>query len=126
LVTIIGLFIMPEGTVSRVKGVFQSEEEHTLLLDEFILNLQTENKSKSYLKIEVALMYKDKKAGQLVETNVNKIRDIVLNNLRKKTPTEMLNVKDTDQLKDEIKDSVNDALGQDVIKDVYYTNLIIQ
>ena len=71
-------------------------------------------------------MYKDKKHTELMESNLNKIRDIVLNDLREKTSEQILEVKNTPKLKEDLLKKLNDSLGEEVIQDIYFTNLIVQ
>lgn len=119
-------FIVTDKTTSDIKEIFQSKDEYTISLDEFVTNLQTQENSKNYLKIEVSLMYKDKKNTEIIESNISKIRDIVLNDLREKTPEEVLEVDKTPELKDALLEKLNASLGEDIIEEVYFTNLIVQ
>lgn len=119
-------FLMTDKSFSDVKEMFQSKDEYTVLLDEFVMNLQTEQQNKNYLKVEVALMYTDSDFTELVEASNSKIRDIVLNDLREKTPRQMSEVDKTPELKEDLKGKINEALGEDVIEEVYFTNLIVQ
>ena len=119
-------FIISDKSFKDIKASFVSQDEYTLLLDEFVTNLQTEQKGKNYLKIQVALMYKDKKNIEIIDSNLNKIRDIVLNDLREKTPEQILKVEETPEVKKQLIKKLNDSLGKDIIKEVYFTNLIVQ
>lgn len=126
LVSLLGYLLLPKGVFTGIKGFFISKKEYTVLLDEFILNLDTENNQKSYLKIELAMMYKDKKQTKTVVASTNKIRDIMLNELRGRTPEEMLDIKSTDEIKEKMKSSINKSLLADIIEEIYITNLVVQ
>ena len=114
------------ATGGEVVKKSRSQDEYTILLDEFVTNLQNEAKTKNYLKIQVALMTTDKKSAKSIEEDTNKIRDIILNDLRGKTPEEILEVKKTDDLKNKILEKLNESLGDDIIEDLYFTNLVVQ
>lgn len=125
-VMVIGYFAMPESKLSNIGSFFESQDEYTILLDEFTTNLYSENRTKSYLKMEIGLMYTDKKEEKYIEANMSKIRDIILEEIRGKTDSELLDVEKTNDLKGEIQESINNSLDKDIIKDIYYTNLIVQ
>lgn len=122
----IGYFMVTGKQVSDIVNMFQSNEEYTILLDEFVANLYSENGKKSYLKVKIALMYTDKKHEKSINSNVNKIRDLILNDIREKTSQDMLEKEHILKFKKEIINNINSALKDDIVKDVYFTDLIIQ
>ncbi len=124
--SITAYFMISGKSLKDIKKASKSEDEYTIALDEFVTNLKNENKGKNYLKIQVALMYKDEKNTETMESNLSKIRDIVLNDLREKTTEQILEVKNTPKLKEELLKKLNDSLGEEVIEDIYFTNLIVQ
>lgn len=126
VVAIAAFFIVTDKSLGDLKTMFQSDEEFTILLDEFVTNLQSPESGKRYLKIQVALMYKDKKNTPKIESNTSKLRDIIVNDLRERTAEEILEVEKTGVLKENILTKVNDSLGEDIIREVYFTNLIVQ
>ena len=81
---------------------------------------------RNYLKIKIALMYTDEKQEKNLSSNVNKIRDVIINQLRSKTPEEILDIEKTSELKKEIVDEINSAIKNDIVKDIYFTDLVIQ
>lgn len=129
IILIVGVsvfFLVSDTGVEDIKAKFESKDEYTILLDEFVTNLQNEDKGKNYLKIQVALMYTDKKDSPAIEANTSKIRDIILNDLRGKGADEILAVEKTGELKTQILDKLNESLGEGVIEEVYFTNLVVQ
>lgn len=126
VVAVSAYFIISGKKMIDTTKKFKADDEYTILLEEFVTNLQNENRGKNYLKIQVALMYDDKKATKTIESNINKIRDIVLNNLREKSSDEILNVKNTPKLKKQILKDLNSSIGDKVIKEIYFTNLVVQ
>lgn len=119
-------FLISGKNIGDIKAMFESDEEYTVHLDEFVTNLKNEDRGKNYLKIEVALMYTDKKMTPEIEANKSKIRDIILNDLRGKTSDEILEVEKTGELKKNILEKLNKSLGEGVIEEIYFTNLVVQ
>lgn len=127
LLGIIGYFTIFGGENNQLVNLFSSSDEYTFLLEEFVVNLQTEeNYSRNYLKTEIALMYTDNKQEETLNINTHKIRDTIINQLRLLTSEEILNGDNTPNLKSILTESINTALGEEVIKDVYFSDLIIQ
>ncbi len=126
MTTVIGYFLISGTRVSDIVEKMNPEEQHTVLLKEFLVNLKFENNRKNYLKIQIALMYTDKKQMLLIDSNTSKIRDVILFELRKYNAEEILDSEAMLKLKEDIIKGLNVALGSDIIKDVYFTDLVIQ
>lgn len=130
-VLILGLFIgyllLSDSRISFIIKELKSADEYTLPLEEFVVNLHSENGlSKNYLKVEIALMYKVKKHEKVINANINKIRDVIINDFMKKSAHDILDANNIPKIKDEIMRNINDELPEDIVKDVYFTNLVIQ
>lgn len=125
-ILIIGYLLVKDKGAADLASVFKAEEENTILLDEFIVNLKSERSMKNYLKIKIALMYTDEKQEKNLNSNVNKIRDVIINQLRSKTPEDMLDIEKTSEFKKEMVEEINSAIKADTIKDIYFTDLVIQ
>lgn len=125
LASVIGYFLVTGKQPSDITKNFESNEEYTVLLDEFVVNLRSENSIKNYLKIEVALMYTEEKQGETINFHVNKIRDIIIRNMRSKTSSE-IDGENTAEIKKELIRDINSELKGNIIKDVYFANMIIQ
>lgn len=110
------------------KGVEKEvvKEEITFPLEEFVVNLKEENGLPGYLKIKIALMYYNKKEEKALENNIEKIRDVINGQLRKKTSSEILNEEEIQNIKSEMKDSINEALDKDLIEGIYFTDIVVQ
>ena len=126
IVAVAAFFMISGKSFGEMKEGMKAKDEYTVPLEEFVTNLKNEDKGKNYLKIQVALMYKDKKNTETINANISKIRDIVLNDLREKTSTEILEVENTPQLKEKMLEKLNESLGKKVIEEIYFTNLIVQ
>jgi len=125
LISVVGYFLVTGKQISDITKAFESHEEYTVLLDEFVVNLRSENGTKNYLKVEVALMYTDDKQTKTIDKNVNKIRDVIIRNMRSKTSGE-IDGENTATIKKELIGDINSELKGNIIKDVYFANMIIQ
>lgn len=112
--------------VDDLLKAFESNGEYTILLDEFLLNVKSEGSMQRYLKITVALMHRDEKQNDYIESNINKIRDVILSTLRSKTYEEMLDNSNIEDIKNEIVKNINHNLKEDLIEEIYFTDLILQ
>src|SRR5699024_10286458 len=101
-------------------------EEFIAELDDFVVNLKSENKVKNYIRINVDLMYTDEELRESVDINNNKIKDIIIHTLQSKTASEMLDQENIPAIKEEMKNRVNDVLGKEWIKEVYFTDMVVQ
>lgn len=126
LTAIIGYFVVSGNQISDIKKKLNPIEEQTILLNEFLVNLRFENNRKNYLKVQIALMYTDAKQTEVINTNISKIRDVILSELRKNSADEILDGEAIVVLKKDIIQKINIALDNDIIKDVYFTDLVIQ
>lgn len=122
----IGYLLLSDKEMPELTTIFKSNGEYTIPLEEFIVNLKQEESLNSYLKINVALMYTDERTGDEINANVNKIRDLVIANLRDKTASDMLNEISISKLKVDIKDDINNSLKNTAIEDIYITDIIVQ
>lgn len=120
-------FVVSDNKIEGIIQIFKTDGgEFTASLDEFVVNLKPEGSIKHYLKVTLALMYTEEDHGGVIESSINKIRDAIITNIRTRTYGEVLD--DTNGLvfKEDVKKSINAALGEDLIKDIYITDLIIQ
>lgn len=124
--SLIGYLFLRNKQLSDIVKVIKPDKEYTLLLNQFIVNLQTEDDRKSYLKVQIALMYTDKKAGKMISSNESKIRDVILKNILEKSPEDILDEENIVKFKKEIISNINNALKDEIVKDVYFTDFIIQ
>ena len=86
-------------------------------LDQFIVNLLSESGSR-YLKTKVDL--------ELSADTLTLIRDIVVSTLSSKTYEEVSTQKGKNRLKDEIVDRLNEVLADGHIKNIYFTDFVVQ
>lgn len=122
-------FVVSDNDGESILPTFQTKEEdgeNTMLLEEFIVNLKESGKIKHFLKITMALMYTDTDQTEVIEANINKIRDSIIESIRTYTYEDLLKDEGTGQLKKEMIVNVNEVLGQEIIKGIYVTDIIVQ
>lgn len=125
LVALVGLFIMKEKEAWDLSNVFNPGKEQSIALDEFVVNLKSEGRARNYLKIKVSLMCEDNEEEIIIE-NTAKIRDILITQFRSKTAEEMLDTEKTEEMKTEIIQKINYSINREVVKDIYFTDLVVQ
>lgn len=123
-----GYMAFTDTKISDIQEIFQKEEEQTLLLEEFLVNIKSPVGKNRYLKIKLALMYNNPEHGEVLNANVNKIRDIIITDLRERQSEEVLDTDKTEEIKSKIMEDINSGLNseQKIVKDVYITDLIVQ
>ncbi|NLY45175.1 MAG: hypothetical protein GX053_04200 [Tissierella sp.] len=126
LVLGIGFLLISENDMPDFSAILKSNGEYTIPLDEFVVNLKSENNSKRYLKISVALMYTNEDYGDDINGNMSKIRDLVISNLRDKSADDFMDENMILNLKLDIMDDINESINIMAIQDVYITDIIVQ
>ena len=126
LVLGIGYLLILNQQIPEISTIFKSNGEYTIPLDEFVVNLKSETSVNSYLRISIALMYTDEKYGDEINTSINKIREVVITNLREKTASDFLNDDVVTNLKSDIKGDINSFLNVAEVEDIFITDIIVQ
>lgn len=119
-------FVISDNEVTNIMQTFQSQGENTILLEEFVVNLKDSGRIKHYLKVTMALMYTDEKQTEVIESSINKIRDTIIGNIRTKTYEDLLKDEGSKALKAEMISNINNVMGIEVVKDIYFTDIIVQ
>jgi flagellar FliL protein len=102
-------------------------ENGTLVaVPEFTTNI-SDSAGNRYLKVEVSVELGDKKNAEAekVKTFMPIVRDSILTILSSKTVAD-LDVRNRSNIKQEIQNDLNNKLGKDFIKNIYFTNFIMQ
>lgn len=94
------------------------------------VNLLTTDNSKKYLRATISLELADPKAAPglagEVTTKESAIRDIIIGILTSKTFEEISTSKGKERLKDEIVETINQSLVDGQIKNIFFTEFIVQ
>lgn len=91
-----------------------------LELEESLIKLSDES---SYMKTNIVLGYNEK--AKDIEAKVPIIRDTVIQYFMSKS-TEDFKHDNLDNMKKELISKINKNLGSDAVKEVYFTNLVVQ
>lgn len=89
--------------------------------EEILTNL----KDRGYIKISMTYLIDNKKVEKELEQKEYEIKDNILYTLRSKTMAQVKDGAGTEQLRMEIKESINEILTHGEIRDVYFTNIIV-
>ncbi|TJX66261.1 flagellar basal body-associated FliL family protein [Soehngenia saccharolytica] len=128
-VLFLGAFIylkVTDTTIADIMKSFDKEEQLTMSLDEFVVNLKSPANMRSYLKVKISLMYTDSSKTEMLMINTSKIRDIILDNLREREYEEVTTNEGIDALKKDIIEELNNTFGEPIIKELYITDIIVQ
>jgi flagellar protein FliL len=119
------VFMSNGGKISDLKEKFIKHEDYLVKLDSIVVNLSSAGNG-SYLKTEISLMYTDSEKTEMIDKKISPIRDVVIKNLMKYSPDDLLASGGLDKVGEKLKLDINSALGEDVIKKIYFTDFLIQ
>ncbi|WP_169763865.1 flagellar basal body-associated protein FliL [Campylobacter mucosalis] len=94
-------------------------------LDQFIVNLLSENGSR-FLKTKIDLEQSAETLTPELDKKKALLRDIIIRTLSSKTYEEVSTAKGKDRLKDEIVSKINEVLSDGYIKNIYFTDFVVQ
>jgi flagellar basal body-associated protein FliL len=100
--------------------------EYVIAMDSFTVNLNTEGRTNSYLKTEISFMYSDDSKTELFTEKKSRIRDIIIKDLMEYSSAELLASGGLEYVKAKLKTEVNTVFGEDVVKEIYFTDFLIQ
>ncbi len=129
VVLLLGGFIylqVTDTTIADIMESFDKEEQLTMSLDEFLVNLKSPANMRNYLKVKISLMYTDSSKTEMLTANTSKIRDIILDNLRGRGYEDVTTNEGIDALKKDIIEDLNNSFEEPIIKEVYITDIIVQ
>ena len=94
-------------------------------LDPFIVNLVSNNANR-YLKCKIDLELDSPDLQQEIDKKLPAIRDLIIRILSSKTVEEIQTAKGKEKLKEEIKRKINEILTTGEVRNVYFTEFVIQ
>ena len=94
-------------------------------LDPFIVNLVSPNADR-YLKCKIDLELSNQEVQKEIDKKLPAIRDLIIQILSSKTVEEIQTAKGKEKLKEEIKRKINQLLTTGEVKNVYFTEFVIQ
>lgn len=92
---------------------------------QFVVNLLSESGNR-FLKVAIDLELSDAKLQPEIDHKKSLIRDIIIRTFSSKTFEEISTIKGKDKLKDEVLDKINENLSDGYIKNIYFTDFVVQ
>lgn len=120
------VFVATDITISDVISKFQKHEEYVMPMDSFVVNLDTEGKGATYLKTQLSLLYTEEDYGKTLENKTSQIRDLIIKDLMEYKPDDLLINGGLATAKMKIRTSINAAMGEEMVKEIYFTEFLIQ
>lgn len=116
-------FSNPETPV--VTGSEKGAAESVVKLDEFLLNLKSSDNQTNYISLELSLATTQKGGEETINDNIDKVRDIIIYKVSQLSMEDIYN-SESRMLKDTLKNSINEEFEQDIVSEVYITNIVLQ
>ncbi|TSA82117.1 flagellar basal body-associated protein FliL [Helicobacter mehlei] len=95
------------------------------LSDPFVVNLISNN-GRRYLKTSISLELSDPKLLEEIKAKETAIKDTIIEILSSKSYEEIITLKGKNKLKEEIRSNINSFLIDGFIKNVFFTDFVIQ
>lgn len=95
-------------------------------LQEIIVTLQSEGKLPRYLRIDVNLEVADRKTAELVKARLPQFRDIVIMAASARSPADIQSPEGKQGLREEIFGRLETKLPPQGLRNVYFSDLVIQ
>lgn len=124
--SVVMVFLATDMSLTDIMAKFQKHEEYIVPMESFVVNLNTEGKGSTYLKTQVSLLYTEEDYAAVITNKTSLIRDVVIKDLMEYKPQELLVEGGLEAVKVKLRTSINSALGQEVVKEIYFTDFLIQ
>ena len=92
---------------------------------QFVVNLLSESGNR-FLKVAVDLELSDAKLQPEMDQKKSLVRDIIIRTFSSKTLEEISTLKGKDKLKEEVLNKINENLSDGYIKNIYFTDFVVQ
>lgn len=92
---------------------------------QFVVNLLSESGNR-FLKVAVDLELSDAKLQPEMDQKKSLVRDIIIRTFSSKTFEEISTLKGKDKLKEEVLNKINENLSDGYIKNIYFTDFVVQ
>ena len=92
---------------------------------QFVVNLLSESGNR-FLKVSIDLELSDPKLQPEMDHKKSLIRDIIIRTFSSKTFEEISTLNGKDKLKDEVLDKINENLSDGQVKNIYFTDFVVQ
>ncbi len=117
------------GTTEKKKSSKRSTDNLTIgpmyPMAQFVVNLLSESGNR-FLKVAIDLELSDAKLQPEMDHKKSLIRDIIIRTFSSKTFEEISTLKGKDKLKDEVLDKINENLSDGHVKNIFFTDFVVQ
>lgn len=103
--------------------------ETQIELEQFLVNISGDSyNSNSILRMDLTLSSNYEDAEEIMSENIPKIRDAVIHVVSTHSPETIFEKNETEHflIKEELKTRINESLDEEVIKEVFITDIIMQ
>jgi flagellar FliL protein len=115
-----------DGPATEGHGKTEAAEVGVVIpLDSFVVNL-ADTEASRYLKLTLHLELGPTAKKEEIEKHTAQIRDAIITLLGSKTYAEIADVKGKVKLRGELLLRLNDILGEESVRQAYYTEFIVQ
>ncbi|MGA9045170.1 flagellar basal body-associated protein FliL [Sulfuricurvum sp.] len=114
-----------ESSASHGSGEAMTEVGLMFPLDTFTVNLLSES-GRRYLKVEMNLELEGEELSPELDTKKPIFRDIIIRILSSKSLEEISTIKGKEKLKEQIVNDLNMRLKDGKVKNVYFTDFVVQ
>lgn len=101
----------------------KTPKEYTAKIGEFVVNLS--DKSPTYIKTTITLGYDNKKGGSTISKKLPQIKDCINKYMLSKTSKDFQS-ETIEGSGDQLMLKINETIGIDLVKDIYFEQIIIQ
>ncbi|MFA7383214.1 MAG: flagellar basal body-associated FliL family protein [Desulfurivibrionaceae bacterium] len=124
-------FLAPKPAVEEAAGHEEAKKEppsligEMLVMEPFVVNL-ADPKGKRYLKVKIELELENKEAVDKVTKASPKLRDMVIMMLTSLDFEEVMTPEGKIRVRDELMERFNEILRPEHIKNIYFTEFVVQ
>ena len=125
----VGIYSMATETpiVEMVEALRPEPSKETLVLEEFLVNLNSEGgPTNQFLKINIALGYAGSGNTETLTAAMPMIRNEILVCLRELRRETVLEEESIEEFKVQAKNAINQRLDDEIIEEIYITNMIVR
>lgn len=117
----------PNMIAASVNEEVEVSEEVTVPLDEFVLNLEPMHNVNRYVRLEISLSTTKEDGEVFLKENTHKIRDAIISTVSRQQVNDIFDQEvGTSHLKDLLKEAINKEFEEEIISQVYITNVVVQ
>lgn len=127
-VVVSGLYLREAGGREKEQDVTPQDANPLYKMygpQDFTVNL-LDTDQRRYLKVTITLGYEDKALTKELEQRKAQVRDTIISELRKQKVEDVFDAIGTDKMRQVMINELNTILSRGEIKDIYFTDFLIQ